>query len=250
MKQMIEIKRDSLTLSGMEHFPDNQVDVPAVVIVPALLGTKVEPHRLLRKISVLLETIGVASLRFDLAGSGESDGEFEDATITSQVLDTESAIDRLRTDPRVDPQRIGLLGISMGGIIAACAAGRRADQVERVALLSPWVSIAPTVERIVANRPKNRNMNYFDYNGNRFGLSFGLDVANWDIDGTAGQFKGKLLIVQGTGKGEVQWNDVATFHRNAYDGRGQIVAIDGANHMFDGYIWEQQVLEQVRGFWG
>ncbi|KLU63127.1 hypothetical protein CEB3_c04770 [Peptococcaceae bacterium CEB3] len=60
----------------MEHFPTDMSDeeIPAVILFHGFTGTKLEPHRLLLKISHALEKLGFASFRFDFLGSGESDG--------------------------------------------------------------------------------------------------------------------------------------------------------------------------------
>lgn len=236
------------TLWAVEHIPERGEQVPVVIICPGVTGTKVGPHRMLRSISLVLEEIGVASIRFDFFGSGESDGEFSEVTFSSQVQDVLTVLEHARSDPRIRADQVGLLGLSMGGLVAAVAAGQRADDIRKLALLAPLVVLPAIARRILASRTNSR-LDVFDYHGNRFGIRFGEDIVQLDLMRMAGAFAGDLLIVQGNGKGEVSWHDVAAFRRDVYDGRGILQTIEGANHTFDGGLWEAQVLECLRAFW-
>ena len=55
---------------------------------------------------------GVACLRFDYSGHGQSDGRFEDGTVTRWLEETRAAFEQLTQGPQV------LVGSSMGGYIA------------------------------------------------------------------------------------------------------------------------------------
>jgi len=66
---------------------------------------------------------GQAMLRFDYAGTGLSDGEFDDGTLAGWIDDALLLIDRLTDGPLL------LAGSSMGGWIALHVALRRPDRV-------------------------------------------------------------------------------------------------------------------------
>ncbi len=66
---------------------------------------------------------GLAYLRFDYGGHGESEGAFTDGTIGSWLEDTLAVLDRLTEGPQV------LVGSSMGGWLALLAALRRRDRI-------------------------------------------------------------------------------------------------------------------------
>lgn len=74
-------------------------------------------------------------LRFDYRGTGDSAGDFEDATPQACVADTLCAIGALRE--RAGPLAgVGLLGLRFGATVAAMAA-ERCDDVRRLVLWSP-----------------------------------------------------------------------------------------------------------------
>ena len=78
---------------------------------------------------------GIASLRFDYRGTGDSDGNFQDFTLEDWVDDTAAAVVCLKRKTRVG--RIGIVGVRLGGMIAVQTARRIGD----VSLLALWQPI-------------------------------------------------------------------------------------------------------------
>lgn len=74
---------------------------------------------------------GRAFLRFDYTGHGESDGAFEDGTISAWAADAETAINALAPGPKV------LIGSSMGAWIALLHALKHAEDVAGIVLIAP-----------------------------------------------------------------------------------------------------------------
>ncbi len=65
---------------------------------------------------------GIASLRFDKRGVGESDGTVAEASRTDLVHDAQAALEGLRSQPEVDPGRCVLIGHSEGAYLAPALA--------------------------------------------------------------------------------------------------------------------------------
>ena len=84
---------------------------------------------------------GVASLRIDFRGSGESDGAWEDTTFSGQISDAIAALDWLGMQGGVDGGNISVIGLSQGGLVAAAAAGQDA----RVSNLVLWSAVSNPV---------------------------------------------------------------------------------------------------------
>lgn len=81
------------------------------------------------KTAEALSAVGIASLRFDFAGSGESDNR--EITVAGQLDDLKSAIDFCR---KMGYSKIGLLGSSLGGLICILAYD---DKICAMVLLAP-----------------------------------------------------------------------------------------------------------------
>jgi pimeloyl-ACP methyl ester carboxylesterase len=70
---------------------------------------------------------GVVVLFPDKRGSGASAGDWRTADFGDLAADALAGVDLLRGHPAIDPERIGLVGLSQGGWIAPLAAGMDRD---------------------------------------------------------------------------------------------------------------------------
>src|SRR6202012_4235184 len=71
----------------------------------------------------VLNEFGYVTLRFDMRGCGKSEGEFGRVICLEQVEDLGNALNFLAQHPAVDPNRIGVIGSSLGGAVAVYAGG-------------------------------------------------------------------------------------------------------------------------------
>ena len=78
---------------------------------------------------------GIAVLRYDDRGIGESTGEYSGATSADLATDVETGIEFLKKHPKIDVGKIGLIGHSEGGLIAPMIAAQR-DDVHFIVLLA------------------------------------------------------------------------------------------------------------------
>jgi pimeloyl-ACP methyl ester carboxylesterase len=67
---------------------------------------------------------GIATLRYDKRGTGESTGRFQGAGNQDFADDAAAGLAFLKTRPEIDPSKIGLIGHSEGGRVAPLAAAR------------------------------------------------------------------------------------------------------------------------------
>ncbi len=105
-------------LIAVMHLPsDPSKRVPGVVFCHGFTGNKFESHRLFIAIARRLAERGIASLRFDYRGSGDSSGEFSDMTLATLKEDVGTASAFWSEHPQVDAGKMGLLGMSMGGMM-------------------------------------------------------------------------------------------------------------------------------------
>ena len=87
-----------------------------VMILHGLTGHKNEKH--ITAFSDALEAEGIASIRFDFNGHGDSYGEFEDMTIPNEIEDARRVYEYVRNLPYVESVSIG--GHSQGEWSPAC----------------------------------------------------------------------------------------------------------------------------------
>jgi uncharacterized protein len=114
---MIEAKNiayDGVRLAGTLFLPDSaRGPVPAVVSAAGLGGVK---DLVLPAFGTAFASAGIALLGFDYAGFGASEGEpRQHVSPEAQVEQFRRALDCLAADSRIDPERLGVSGISMAG---------------------------------------------------------------------------------------------------------------------------------------
>jgi pimeloyl-ACP methyl ester carboxylesterase len=153
-------------LAGTLTLPDGDGPFPAVLIASGSGPIDRDSnHRrarfdVARQLAAALAEGGLASLRYDKRGVGETPGDWRRAGLYDNVDDLGRALDALAARPEVDADRVLLAGHSEGAILVAALAGRGA-RVRGVVLLSGsatpgeellrWqvAQIAPTLPRAV-----------------------------------------------------------------------------------------------------
>lgn len=81
-------------------------------------------YRAFRQVADTLGRRGIAVLRMDDRGVGQSKGDFATATSADFAEDIRAALAWLRTRPEIDGKRLGLVGHSEGGLIAPIVASK------------------------------------------------------------------------------------------------------------------------------
>ena len=87
-----------------------------------------------KRIATALGTKGIATLRFDFTGLGSSEGDFANATFSSNVADLVRAADHLRSARRAPAI---LIGHSLGGAAILAAAGKIPEAKAVVTIAAP-----------------------------------------------------------------------------------------------------------------
>lgn len=123
---------DSVQLAGTLTLPADGKELHPVVIIISGTGQQDRDgtfgeHRPFRHIAAYLTAQGVAVLRTDDRGVGQSTGVYADATTADFAADALCMVAALKELPGIDPQRIGLLGHSEGGAAVMMAARNSPD---------------------------------------------------------------------------------------------------------------------------
>lgn len=137
----IPVSGGGVELAGTLAAPPGEGPFPAVLSVS---GSGAQPrdgdvagHRPFLVMADRLARRGVASLRLDDRGTGASAGELASTSLARSADDALSAVRWLAGRGAVDPDRVGVLGHSEGGLVASMAAARSAETVGFVVLLAP-----------------------------------------------------------------------------------------------------------------
>jgi hypothetical protein len=134
----------SALLAGTLVTPAEGRDCPCAVLVsgtgPIDRDVTFVGHALFRVLAHALAESGIASLRFDKRGVGESEGTFSSASPDDFVADVLGAVEYVIGHTRFPRERVGLIGHSEGGMVALTAAARRPETPYCVLLASPLLT--------------------------------------------------------------------------------------------------------------
>ncbi len=129
--------RGTLTLSGATS---PTATAPAALLVSGSgpidrnSNTKRLAIDVMSQLADRLAANGIASLRYDKRGVGDSDGAYLSAGLHDNIDDARAALEVLKARPEVDARRVVVIGHSEGALIAASLADD--DQLAGVVLLA------------------------------------------------------------------------------------------------------------------
>jgi hypothetical protein len=112
---------------GVLQRPTTGTELPAVLMLHGFGSQKDEVGAMYARLADALAEQGVASLRIDFRGFGKSDGDTGSTSVDAQVEDAEAAYNYLAGLDWVDPERMGVIGFSLGGGISTIAAAAHPD---------------------------------------------------------------------------------------------------------------------------
>ena len=188
---------------------------PMVVLCHGFGGKKEAP--LLELIADSLQAHGVASIRFDFNGHGESEGLFEKMTVPNEIEDAKKVIAYVRDLRYVDG--VAIAGHSQGGVVAAMTAGQLGtDDIKAVALLAPAGVLRDdairgmTVDASGSYDPLDPP-EYVELWGRKLGRDYMTTAFSLPIYETAAHYAGPAIIIHGNADKVVPYTYGLRFHQ-------------------------------------
>lgn len=129
----VTIESQGCRLFGGMYLAAGDAPAPGVVLLHGIPG-----HELNLDLAQWLRSLGFHVLFFHYRGAWGSEGDY---SLQHCLPDSLAAIDFLRARPDVDPTRLGLVGLSLGGWAALAAASLR-PQVRAVVAIAPLIDPA------------------------------------------------------------------------------------------------------------
>jgi hypothetical protein len=175
-------------------------------------------------LSAALSAAGIPSLRFSFSGNGDSDGRFEDSTITKEVADLGSVLDGL------GERRITYVGHSMGGAVGVLCAARD-ERIAALVSLAGMVHTREFAERKFGDLEPGRDV-MWDKPECPLSQAFVDDLTAIDtVLPQAARIQVPWLLVHGTADTVVPPRDSREARAAAGD-RPELVELAGADHVF------------------
>lgn len=124
-----------IQLAGTLTLPEGPGPFPAMITIsgsgPQDRNGNMWEHKPFWVLADYLTRLGIAVLRYDDRGVGGSTNTETEATTADLAGDASAAVSFLMDHPHIDPNRIGLIGHSEGGIIAPMVA----TEIDTIALI-------------------------------------------------------------------------------------------------------------------
>lgn len=262
MQESVTFTVKDQRLFGMLERPTSHAE-RGVIFLGGWAGTRVGPHQIFVKLTRQLSARGIAGLRFDFRGRGDSEGETGSAELGTMLKDVIAAVQWMVQ--RTQVTKLTLLGICSGSQVAmgACQAHPAIDS------LILWST--PSVPEAVGQRGSARRRRLFvlrEYAGKLFRTqtwrklftlrlrpkTIGRVIWSESPPPTATgveqhcldqfrQFEGRTLFVHGTNDPETK--PALAQYLPICEQRGtphQVHLVRGANHSFYSVAWEEEVL--------
>ncbi len=245
MEQALKFQNTKGTnLAAILSNPTGSTDTLMVILCHGHSSTKNTKNYV--KLTELLNKEGISTFRFDIYGHGESEGEFENATVSEAVDDIVSAVKYLKEKGY---SKLGLVGSSFGGIASTIAASRIKD-LQFLALKSPVSNYADFYFWRGTPIAKWKEQGYRDYKTKKgmlkLNYSFYEDAIINDGYTVAPSITIPTLILHGDADTEVLLDQSIKLAKLLPNGKLEI--IKGADHSYTNESHAEQMLGALVAF--
>ena len=227
-------------LSAVVYRPELQDGEKTLLVVLMHGFTSNKQERVMTAIASGLQKKGIAYIRFDFNGHGESEGDFQNMTVANEIEDAKKVYKYARSLDFVSD--IALLGHSQGGVVASMVAGELG--VENI---SGLVLMAPAA--VLKDNALNGEMfgirfdpvnipEYVSVFNRRVGREYIKVAQTLPIYETAVRYAGPVCIIHGTSDEIVRYS-YGIRYKYGYKG-AELHLIENENHAFTRKLDEAQ----------
>jgi dipeptidyl aminopeptidase/acylaminoacyl peptidase len=214
----VEIPFDGSQLVGVLRLPSQPGAHPVMIMIPGLDSAKEE----FRSTEELFLDRGIAT--FSVDGPGQGEAEYDLAIRGDWEVPGAAIIDRLSAAEGIDPGRIGVWGVSLGGYYAPRVASGDRRVRACIALSGPysfadnWGSLPALTREAFRVRSKSPDME-----------TARLRATELTMAGRAGQITCPLLAVIGKRDRLIAWQQAQRLVEEA-GGDARLLLLEGGNH--------------------
>ena len=209
---------------------------PMVMLCHGFSGRKDGP--MFELVADSLMQHGIASIRFDFNGHGESEGDFVDMTVPNEVEDAKKVFEYVRDLRYVS--KVAVVGHSQGGVVASMLAGQaEPESFAAVVLMAPAAVLRDDAIRgstMGATYDPLDPPEFVQLFGNlRLGREYIRSAFSLPIYETAAKYQGPALIVHGTADRVVPYTYGERYHQ--IWPKSELVILDAFDHGFGQNIY-------------
>jgi hypothetical protein len=245
MKELTIKNKKGQSLAGIFHSAEKN-NSSIIILVHGFTGNKNGPDNIFVKTSEELSKNGFAVLRFDFSGSGESDGKFEDMTISGEVRELKMFMNFARG---MGFENIGILGESLGGAVSVLAYD---PGIKCMVLWYPALNLRETnvYKKLKKKEYELKNKGYISYEKShgrvfKIGKGFYEERGRFDVSKRVKSIKCPLMIITGDKDSSVPFVQSVKAIKTVNEPK-ELGIIKGADHCFRGdkrEEWQKKAIE-------
>ncbi len=242
MQEYYELKTPKGIMRGFIHRPMlNQYPICLIFhgFTGQCTGTKFSYVTIARQ----LEKKGIATLRLDFLGTGESDLSFIDMTFKEELACASRMLEEVLKMKEVT--EVYVMGHSMGGAIASELAKQFPLCIKKLCLWAPALNLPDAIQYLTG---QVKQANSYDHNGFEISDAFVEDICSRDLYKGLDIYKNKLMIIHGSQDTTVPYNISDKYLK--YYHKPKFYCIENASHNFDKLEHIQEVIKLTCQFLG
>lgn len=222
--------------------------VPAVVMLHGTGSNRHEAGNGYDVAAPLMAKAGLASLRIDFMGFGDSTASDVDYSPTSASIDAKAAADHLAALEAVDGDAIGIMGWSQGGMNAMLAAAAYPDTFKAVVTWAGATGMkgGDFAERHETARKNGYTVTEYDWRDPvRVGLRWYDDMAAVNVLEKVAGYPGPILAIQGAEDVVVVPETAGKIVEASTNSASKTHMIEGCDHTFNVFSGSFSAIEDA-----
>ena len=248
---------DGINIKGYDHeipsivtLPEmSDTPVPVVILLHGTASNKDEAGNGYVELSNALAKSGIASIRFDFAGSGDSSQDYIDYSVISATKDTLSVIDYIyENKDKFDVKKIGLLGWSQGGYIALLTAGLIPNEINSLVTWAGTTDMSNSVsdEQYDEAREHGYFIREYDWREDtKVSLDWILQMRSINLLDAFKDYSGPVLALHGTEDTVVPIAEAEKIVAANGNEKSKFISVEGADHTFNIFTDDHSEFEEL-----
>lgn len=220
-------------LAAVIEKPDGDEPFPGVILLHGFTGYKEEGTY--TTLATDLAGVGIASIRFDASGFGESEGTLaDDYRFSNYLTDIESIHQYFSHLNKIDEERLGICGQSMGGQMSIIYDAKNPVFKAVCSISAPdMMASVDTLSKYLADW---KETGWWSKTSSKYGpikipYEFVTDAQQYNTLNYVKQVKVPLLVMLGTTDVDVLPEQTRSIYEQANQPK-ELVEIEGAGHLY------------------
>jgi pimeloyl-ACP methyl ester carboxylesterase len=194
----IWVQNDGSKIYGIAYVQDVNEKVPLVIFSHELGNDHTSGERYAERLAEAGYAAYIFDFRGGTVGGNRSDGSNREMSVMTEASDLEAVLETSKSWDFVDPDRIVLLGGSMGGLVTTVVGSAHQDEIAGMILMYPALSAKEDsgAENYATKEEVPEDVSLFG-GWIHVGRNFVTDLWDVDFDQLLSSYRGHMLLLHG-----------------------------------------------------